>query len=96
MTTAGTAALLTLGVLDAWSVFKANIPVLIFLVVLVGAKYEANLAVFPAITIIHFGPKNFVMNYGIVYTTWGLGRFKLSQLASAISDATGCYNNAYY
>jgi OFA family oxalate/formate antiporter-like MFS transporter len=74
----------------------ANVPVLIVLVVLVGANYGANLAVFPAITKDYFGPKNFAMNYGIVYTAWGLGGFMLSQLASAIKDATGSFTNAYY
>ena len=74
----------------------ANVPVLIILVVLVGANYGANLAVFPAITKDYFGPKNFAMNYGIVYTAWGLGGFMLSQLASAIKDATGSFTNAYY
>ncbi len=74
----------------------ANVTVLIILVVLVGANYGANLAVFPAITKDYFGPKNFAMNYGIVYTAWGLGGFMLSQLASAIKDATGSFTNAYY
>jgi OFA family oxalate/formate antiporter-like MFS transporter len=74
----------------------ANVPVLIVLVVLVGANYGANLAVFPAITKDYFGHKNFAMNYGIVYTAWGLGGFMLSQLASAIKDATGSYTNAYF
>jgi OFA family oxalate/formate antiporter-like MFS transporter len=74
----------------------ANVPVLIILVVLVGANYGANRAVFPAITKYYFGPKNFAMNYGIVYTAWGLGGFMLSQLASAIKDATGSFTNAYY
>jgi nitrate/nitrite transporter NarK len=74
----------------------ANVPMLIVLVVLIGANYGANLAVFPAITKDYFGTKNFAMNYGIVYTAWGLGGFMLSQLASAIKDATGSYTNAYY
>ncbi|MCD4671746.1 MAG: OFA family MFS transporter [Anaerolineaceae bacterium] len=74
----------------------ANVPMLIILVVLVGANYGANLAVFPAITKDYFGQKNFAMNYGIVYTAWGLGGFMLSQLAGAIKDATGSYTNAYF
>ena len=74
----------------------ATVPVIIILVILVGANYGANLAVFPAITKDYFGKKNFAMNYGIVYTAWGLGGFMLSQLASTIKDATGSYTNAYY
>ena len=74
----------------------ANIPVIIGLVVLIGINYGANLSVFPAITKDYFGHKNFAMNYGIVYTAWGLGGFMISQVASAIKDATGSYTNAYY
>ena len=74
----------------------ANIPVIIGLVVLIGINYGANLSVFPAITKDYFGHKNFAMNYGIVYTAWGLGGFMISQVASAIKDATGSYNYAYY
>lgn len=73
----------------------ASAPVLMVLVVLIGANYGANLAVFPAITKDYFGLKNFAMNYGIVYTAWGLGGFMLSQLAGAIKDAYGTFNNAY-
>jgi MFS transporter, OFA family, oxalate/formate antiporter len=36
------------------------------------------------------------MNYGIVYTAWGLGGFMLSQLAGTIKDATGSFTNAYF
>ncbi len=74
----------------------ANVPAVIVLVVLIGANYGANLAVFPAITKDYFGAKNFAMNYGIVYTAWGLGGFMLSQLAGAIKGATGSFTLAYY
>jgi nitrate/nitrite transporter NarK len=74
----------------------ANVPALIVLVVLIGANYGANLAVFPAITKDYYGLKNFAMNYGIVYTAWGLGGFMLSQLASTIKDMTGSFTNAYF
>ena len=73
----------------------ASVPLLMVLVVLIGANYGANLAVFPAMTKDYFGLKNFAINYGIVYTAWGLGGFMLSQLAGAIKDATGTFTNAY-
>jgi len=73
----------------------ANVPVLMLLVALIGANYGANLAVFPAMVKDYYGLKNFAMNYGIVYTAWGLGGFMLSQLTGAIKDATGSFNNAY-
>ncbi len=73
----------------------ASVPLLMVLVVLIGANYGANLAVFPAMTKDYFGLKNFAINYGIVYTAWGLGGFMLSQFAGAIKDATGTFTNAY-
>jgi OFA family oxalate/formate antiporter-like MFS transporter len=73
----------------------ANVPLLMVLVALIGANYGSNLAVFPAMTKDFYGLKNFAMNYGIVYTAWGLGGFMLSQLAGAIKDATGSFTNAY-
>ncbi|NPV55842.1 MAG: OFA family MFS transporter, partial [Anaerolineae bacterium] len=72
-----------------------TIPLLMVLVALIGANYGANLAVFPAITKDYFGLKNFAMNYGILYTAWGLGGFMLSQLAGSIKDATGSFKLAY-
>jgi MFS transporter, OFA family, oxalate/formate antiporter len=73
----------------------ANIPLLMVLVALIGANYGANLAVFPAITKDYYGLKNFAMNYGIVFTAWGLGGFMLSQLAGIIKDNSSSYNGAY-
>jgi MFS transporter, OFA family, oxalate/formate antiporter len=88
------ALILGLSFAVAGSLF-ANVPVLMVLVFLIGANYGANLAVFPAMTKDYFGLKNFAMNYGIVYTAWGLGGFMLSQLAGVIKDMYGTYNNAY-
>jgi len=73
----------------------ASAPVLMVFVALIGANYGANLAVFPALIKDYYGPKNFAMNYGIVYTAWGLGGFMVSQLASSIKDIYGSYDYAY-
>ena len=73
----------------------ANAPVLIVFVALIGANYGANLAVFPAMTKDYYGPKNFAMNYGLVYTAWGLGGFMVSQLAGTIKDVYGSFDVAY-
>jgi MFS transporter, OFA family, oxalate/formate antiporter len=51
----------------------ASIPALLLMVLLIGANYGANLSVFPVITKDYYGPANFAINYGIVYTAWGLG-----------------------
>ncbi len=72
-------------------------PVMVLaLAALIGANYGANLAVFPAISKDYFGLKNFGMNYGLVYTAWGLGGFMLSLIAGAINDATQTFTYAYF
>ncbi|MCE1255567.1 MAG: OFA family MFS transporter [Anaerolineae bacterium] len=74
----------------------ANVPLLMALVALIGANYGSNLAVFPAMTKDYYGTKNFAMNFGVVYTAWGLGGFLLSQLAGSIKDMYGDFTYAYY
>ena len=53
----------------------STIPVLMVFVALVGANYGANLAVIPAMMKDYYGSKNLAMNYGVVYTASGIGRF---------------------
>lgn len=74
----------------------ANIPTIVVIVIFIGVNFGANLSVFPAITKDYFGSKNFAMNYGLVFTAWGIGGFLLSQLASAIKDTTGSFTPAYF
>jgi OFA family oxalate/formate antiporter-like MFS transporter len=72
-----------------------NVPLLMVFVALVGANYGANLAVIPAMMKDFYGAKNLAMNYGVVYTAWGLGGFMVSQLGSTIKDIYGSYDYAY-
>ena len=73
----------------------ANVPVLMVFVALVGANYGANLSVIPPLMKDFYGAKNLAMNYGVVYTAWGLGGFMVSQLGSTIKDIYGSYDYAY-
>lgn len=54
---------------------------------LIGANYGANLALFPSVTKDYYGLKNFGVNYGLVFTAWGVGGFVLSQLQGWLYDA---------
>jgi OFA family oxalate/formate antiporter-like MFS transporter len=70
--------------------------VLALLSALIGANYGANLALFPSITKDFYGLKNFGVNYGLVFTAWGLGGFMLSLLAGKVYDQTHTFTFAYY
>jgi MFS transporter, OFA family, oxalate/formate antiporter len=63
---------------------------------LVGFNYGACLALFPATTADYWGTKNLGLNYGILFTSWGLGGVFGPMLAGKIADATGAYTTAYY
>lgn len=62
--------------------------------VLLGANYGANLALFPAATKDYFGLKNFGVNYGWVFTAWGVGGLVLSQISGFVFDAAKAANKA--
>lgn len=74
----------------------ANIPVLAIISAMIGANYGANLSLFPSITKDYFGLKNFGMNYGLVFTAWGVGGFMLAKLAGAMYVKHQTFNVAYY
>jgi len=76
--------------------FLANTAVLAVISALIGANYGANLSLFPSITKDYYGLKNFGMNYGLVFTAWGIGGFMLSLLAGRVYDQTHSFNFAYY
>ena len=61
----------------------------------VGFSYGACLAIFPATTADQWGTKNMGLNYGIVFTGWGVGGVIGPILAGTIVDSTGNYVAAY-
>ncbi|MFZ5641588.1 MAG: L-lactate MFS transporter [Bacillota bacterium] len=70
-------------------------PLLLFGALAVGFNYGANLSLFPSTTADYFGTKNLGVNYGLVFTAWGVGGVFGSQVAAKIVDATTSYNMAF-
>ncbi len=62
----------------------ASVPALIVISALIGANYGANLSLFPSVTKDYYGLKNFGVNYGLIFTSWGVGGFLLSMLAGTL------------
>lgn len=73
-----------------------TIPAMAIISALIGANYGANLSLFPSITKDFYGLKNFGMNYGLVFTAWGVGGFMLSKLAGAMYVKHQTFAIAYY
>jgi len=60
-----------------------------------GYCYGALLALYPALTYSYYGTKHAGVNYGLVFTAWGIGGFIGPLIAGKVADITGVYNNAY-
>lgn len=72
-----------------------NVLVLSIGVAIVGFCYGAGFAVFPAAITDLYGMKNFGINYGLMFTGWGLGGIIGPMVAATIYDSSGRYNLAY-
>ena len=76
--------------------FLASVTMMAILSALIGANYGANLSLFPSITKDFYGLKNFGMNYGLVFTAWGVGGFMLAKLAGSMYVKYQSFNIAYF
>lgn len=82
---------LMMGALAFSNVALALVPV----AAAVGFCYGANLSLFPATTAGFFGTRHLGVNYGLVFTAWGVGGVFGSMTAGSIVDSTGGYGAAY-
>jgi MFS family permease len=62
---------------------------------LIGFNYGTNLSLFPSATKDYFGLKNFGINYGLVFSAWGVGGFVFPRIAQMIVAQTGTSAAAY-
>ena len=75
---------------------SGNFPMLIvFLATAIGFNYGANLALFPAFTKDLYGLKNFGVNYGILFTAWGVGGFVLSRVQQMLKASSGTFTSSF-
>ncbi len=63
--------------------------VIVLVAALIGANYGANLALFPSYTKDLWGLKTFGMNYGVLFTAWGVGGFVLPRLQQMLTVKSG-------
>jgi MFS family permease len=62
---------------------------------LVGFNYGTNLSLFPSAAKDYFGLKNFGMNYGLLFSAWGIGGFIFPRVSQMIVAQTGTQKTAY-
>lgn len=70
--------------------------VVVLLAALIGANYGANLSLFPSYAKDLWGLRNFGMNYGVLFTAWGMGGFVLSRLQQVLTaQGGGSYKSSF-
>jgi nitrate/nitrite transporter NarK len=74
---------------------KAGGVLLVLLATFIGFNYGTNLSLFPSLTKDNWGLKNFGINYGIVFTAWGVGGFVMGRLSQMLIAATGSYTSSF-
>lgn len=60
-----------------------------------GYCYGSLLSLFPSITYEYYGTRHAGINYGLVFTAWGVGGVVGPIIAGKVVDATGVYDQAY-
>lgn len=63
--------------------------VIVVLAALIGANYGANLALFPSYAKDLWGLKSFGLNYGVLFTAWGVGGLVLPRLQQTLTAQSG-------
>ena len=61
-----------------------NAVLLVVLATLIGFNYGSNLALFPSFSKDYWGLKNYGLNYGILFTAWGVGGFCMGRLSEML------------
>ncbi len=69
---------------------------IVLLASFIGFNYGANLSLFPSYTKDLWGLKNFGLNYGVLFTAWGVGGLVLPRLQQMLtSQSGGSYQSSF-
>ncbi|MFH1026647.1 MAG: MFS transporter, partial [Pseudomonadota bacterium] len=66
-----------------------NAVLLVVLATFIGFNYGSNLALFPSFSKDYWGVKNYGMNYGILFSAWGVGGFVMGKVSEMLSSQPG-------
>ncbi|MEO0019356.1 MAG: OFA family MFS transporter [candidate division WOR-3 bacterium] len=95
-----TRALLLMFLINAVAIFGyfliPSIPFIFWIgIALVGSSFGGYLAIYPAVTADFYGTKYSGINYGLVFTAYGIGGLLSNIFAPRMKEITGNYNAAF-
>ncbi len=88
-------ALLMFACIPVMGSASASAFALVMLATLIGFNYGTNLSLFPSLTKDFWGLKNFGINYGIVFTAWGVGGFVMSRISQMLKAGSGSFSSSF-
>jgi len=68
---------------------------MVLLVTFMVFNYGTNLALFPSFAKDLWGVKNYGMNYGILFSSWGVGAFALVKIGEMLKVKTGSFTMSF-
>ena len=69
--------------------------VIVLIATLIGFNYGANLSLFPSFTKDLWGLKSFGVNYGVLFTAWGVGGFVFSRVQQTLVAGSKSYTSSF-
>jgi len=75
--------------------FYTSVPTLVIGSAIAGLAYGAVFSLFPTTTAEYFGMKNLGVNYGLIFTGWGVAGVIGPMLGGMVADKTGAYTFGY-
>jgi OFA family oxalate/formate antiporter-like MFS transporter len=96
LTTLRVMVLLSAIAMPTWFVLREEVLLFYVLAVVVYWCYGTQLSVFASTTADFYGTRNLGMNYGLLFTAWGVAGIIGPMLGAQVFDAFGDYRYAFY
>lgn len=88
-------AVLMFGAISVVGNTNSSAVIVTLLATFIGFNYGTNLSLFPSFAKDYWGFKNYGMNYGILFSAWGVGAFVLVKLSAALNAKFGGFTTSF-
>ncbi len=74
---------------------SGSAALLVLLATFIGFNYGSNLCLFPSFAKDYWGLKNYGLNYGTLFTAWGVGGFVMGRVSEMLNAQPGGLNKSF-
>ena len=74
---------------------SGSATLLVILATFIGFNYGSNLCLFPSFAKDYWGFKNYGLNYGTLFTAWGVGGFVMGRVSEMLNAHPGGLNKSF-